>query len=168
MITGEGKIEHTVSSKCLLSLLTSLSHTKQPGFWRKCSGRKGVKKRGVLDCVVLSGGVNGEHISIALHRRLAETDDVCEHWLCIPHAHTNTYTYTNSALVVLWDDGEWWLCLLRTDSRSPLSPKKPILKASPQSQQHRAMESNLKFGSDWPSSTRINDCAVGESLKEIG
>lgn len=35
--------------------------------------------------------------------------------------------------------------------------KKPILKASPQSQQLGVIESNLKFGWDWPSGAGIND-----------
>lgn len=93
----------------------------------ECSRRKGVKKRGVLDCVVLSGGVSGEQPLIrqstsALPRTVGRQRLMLQ-VSCGSVFHTYTQTLR---LVVLWDNGEWWLCLLKTDSGSLLPPKSPF------------------------------------------
>lgn len=70
--------------------------------------------------------------------------------------HTNTHTH---GLSIGGLPGQQWVMTGSPQTWQQVSAvsKKPILKASPKSQQIGVIESNLKLGWDWPSRTRIND-----------
>lgn len=108
-----------------------------------------------------------ENISIAQKRRLAEIDAAGTRRLWIPHKQIYTHTHTLSTGGVL---GQQWSMTLSPQNWQQVpavsQEKKVILKALPESQQLGVMESNLKFGWDWPSSTRINENVQWENASK--
>lgn len=92
-----------------------------------------------------------EYISIAQKRGLAEIDAAGTRRLWIPHKQIHTHAHTEYG----WCSGT-----------TVIDDFFVILKALPESQQLGVMESNLKFGWDWPSSTRINENVQWENASK--
>lgn len=107
-----------------------------------------------------------EYISIAQKRRLAEIDAAGKRRLWIPHKQIHTHAHTLSTGGPLGQEWSMTLCPQNWQQVPAVSKKKLILKALPESQQLGVMESNLKFGWDWPSSTRINENVQRENASK--